>query len=185
MHRKALLLIALTTMLSVLAVSCCNEERIWTGEVNVLLVPNSINMTTAETVVDTIRGPFRFEANLEFRLAQNFPLDVFTPTQLMALSCDETYNTRIESGSQRVSIDRPVLLDGTPLPLSTDFIGLLEEGSSEFSATGTDGHGVFLDFSEDVLQRLTFSEGTHTFTYTATTEGGEVISKAVTTYLQL
>jgi hypothetical protein len=186
MHRKALLLIAFSTLLSLLLASCCVDEWRWSGDVVVVLMPNSVTMTSGTMVVDTVDAPFRYTVELDFQLlALAAPLDIFAPRKLTALSCDESYDTRIEAGSHALVIDRTVLLDGQPLLPGTNFVDLLLEISPERSPTFTNSQRVYLDFSAEILQRLTFTEGMHTFTYTAMTEGGEAISESVTTYMKL
>jgi hypothetical protein len=185
MYNRALLLVWLSTCLSVVLVSCCTDDFRWTGEVRVALVPTSLNEHSSSTVVDTIDGPFRYQASLAYREFSFVPTDLFIPSRLMATSCDESYDTELDPESIVVRVDRSLILDGEPLPVTTNLATLLLDISSDRSPNYVHAQGVFLDFDEEVLSRLALPTGWTTFTLTAMITTGDPITEETEVYLRL
>ena len=171
-----ILLLALT--------GCCRDDYRFDGELDIRVVECTPGETLLNGVTDTIRGPFFYQATLNY--VQLAAAPVVRPAQLLfAFSCAETYDRTLTAGSVRVTVDRSLVFDGQPYPAGGDLIELLERMPDGARRHSIHGQGVTLHIEEDFLARARLPAATYTFTFEGVLDDGTPVAQSTAVYLDL
>ena len=177
MTPKILLLLLLTGLVT----ACCNEEYEFRGDVSVSLAPRTAEITPA-VIVDTLREPFYYYAELSYDLIGALPA-VRWSQALMAFSCEGVYDRTPVDSTVTVSLDRSFTFNGRIVPPNVDLLPLLTGVEAADTYANVGWLGVNLEFGKSFLDLASFPAATYSFQFRASLDDGTPVSVSTPVYL--
>ena len=184
LHQKAIIIILLFNVTSVLLYSCCEDiyrvipDQIETGFS--LFVGDDMVVNT-----DTITGPFSYGLSAEVEFIGDAGIGGFMINSAYAFQCAEEYENSFIRSTAEVTLNKSMTIDGATFASSENLLDLEEEygGDGLYAYVGP-GH-IQLRFREPFLSRCEFEEGTYEFRAYVETTNGDVITALDTVYIAL
>jgi hypothetical protein len=179
MYKKALIFYLSISGFSLIFSGCCPDPYTVTSEYSAYFgdISNACCTTMLDQATDTITEAFVYRMEAIVIAEHSVRSDLNLYQSAYALSCDDEYLNPYTELNASLTLNKPFILDGNPVPAGTNFFDLaLTSFTYEEMGAYVLETSLQAEFRQGFIDRVQFPLDTYTFTASVTMQDGTIVT---------